>query len=274
MKRILLIVLAAIVLLGGGYLVYARLQPGGIPVYRAAPVATLPHDPAAFTEGLFFQNGALYESTGEVGESTIRKVKPENGAVEQQQDLPAPYFGEGIVAWNDKLYQLTWQDQTGFVYNFKDFSPQGSFSYTGEGWGLTHNDTAIIMSDGTPVLRFLDPKTMQTRSTLKVTANGCPVANLNELEWVDGEIYANIWQTNLIARIDPATGQVRSFLDVSALGPQGRGQDDVANGIAYDAAGKRLFITGKRWPQLYQVRQGDRVSDSAEEKRLTSCNQQ
>ncbi|WP_141679086.1 glutaminyl-peptide cyclotransferase, partial [Acinetobacter baumannii] len=136
----------------------------------------------------------------------------------QQVELPAPYFGEGIIAFGDKLYQVTWQDKTGFTYNLKDFALGDTFTYTGEGWGMTQNGKNIILSDGTPVLRFLDPGTMQPVSTLKVTANGCPVEKLNELEWVDGEIWANIWQTNLIARIDPASGQVKSFLDVSALG--------------------------------------------------------
>lgn len=270
MKRIVLAALAAILVAAAGYFLYTR-QPAGIPVYRASVVATLPHDNAAFTEGLFFQNGSLYEGTGEVGTSAIRRVRPETGQVLQEEQLPAPYFGEGIIAWKDRLYQVTWQDRTGFIYNLKDFSPAGTFSYTGEGWGLTHNDKAIIMSDGTPVLRFLDPETMAPISTLKVTANGCPVANLNELEWVDGQIYANIWQTNLIARIDPATGEVRGFLDVSALGPQTRGQDDVANGIAYDGVAKRLFVTGKRWPQLYQVKDGERVSTSPEADRITTC---
>jgi glutaminyl-peptide cyclotransferase len=271
MKRVLIVMLAAIVLIAAGFFGYSRLQPGGIPVYRAAAVATLPHDPTAFTEGLFYEKGALYESTGQVGESAIRKIDPKSGKAMQQVALPAPYFGEGIVAWGDRLFQLTWQDRTGFVYGLGDFEPRGTFSYTGEGWGLTHSDKAIIMSDGTPVLRFLDPQSMQVVSTLQVTANGCPLANLNELEWVDGVIYANVWQTDLIARIDPASGKVTSFLDVSALGPRPRGTDDVANGVAYDAAGKRLFVTGKRWPQLYQVEQGDRVASSDEATRLTGC---
>lgn len=271
MKRIVLAIVAAILIGVAGYFLYARFQPGGIPVYRASIVATLPHDGAAFTEGLFFQNGSLYEGTGEVGTSAIRRVKPETGQVLKEEQLPAPYFGEGIVAWKDRLYQVTWQDRTGFIYGLDDFAPRGTFAYTGEGWGLTHDDKSIIMSDGTPVLRFLDPETMAPVSTLRVTANGCPVEKLNELEWVDGEIYANIWQTNLIARIDPKTGEVRGFLDVSGLGPQARGEDDVANGIAYDAAAKRLFVTGKRWPQLYQVKPGERVSSSDEATRITTC---
>ena len=268
MKRILL-VLAALVLLGAGWFLFAR-TPGGVPVYGVETVATFKHDPQAFTEGLFFHNGVLYEGTGEEGSSGIRKVKLETGEVLQEDQLPAPYFGEGIVAWKDRLYQVTWKDQAGFIYGLDDLAPRGSFAYTGEGWGMTQNGESIILSDGTANLRFLDPDTMAPRSTLAVTANGCPVAKLNELEWIDGQIYANIWQTNLVARIDPKTGHVHSFLDVGALGPKTRGIDDVPNGIAYDAKGKRLFVTGKRWPELYQVKQGAKV-DSQDAQTLMSC---
>lgn len=269
MKRILLVMLALAVLAAGAWFFF--LRSAGIPVYAVAVTATHPHDPQAFTEGLFFQGGLLYEGTGEVGTSYVRKVKPETGEVVQQVELPAPYFGEGIVAWKDRLYQVTWQDKTGFTYNLNDFALRDTFAYTGEGWGMTQNGKNIILSDGTSTLRFLDPETMQPVSTLKVTANGCPVEKLNELEWVDGEILANIWQTNLIARIDPASGKVKSFLDVSALGPKNRDIDDVPNGIAYDAQGKRLFIVGKRWPQLYEVKQGAAVNDNAEAVQLTTC---
>jgi glutaminyl-peptide cyclotransferase len=270
MKRILTGV-AALVLLAalGAWLLIGRAS--AIPVYPVAVVATLPHDPAAFTEGLFYQDGALYEGTGEVGTSAIRKVKPETGEVLQETPLAPPYFGEGIVAWRDRLYQLTWQDKTGFTYGLKDFTLRDTFAFEGEGWGLTQNGKQLIMSDGTATLRLLDPETLKPVSTLKVTANGCPVEKLNELEWVEGEIYANIWQTNLIARIDPTTGKVRSFLDVSALGPKQRDVDDVPNGIAYDAAGKRLFVGGKRWPQLYQVRAGNKAIASDAAKALESC---
>lgn len=269
MKRILLAVLALAVLAAGVWFFF--LRSSGIPVYAVNVAAAHPHDPAAFTEGLFFQDGALYEGTGEVGSSFVRKVDPASGRVLQQVELPAPYFGEGIIAFGDKLYQVTWQDKTGFTYNLKDLALGDTFSYTGEGWGMTQNGKNIILSDGTPVLRFLDPKTMQVASTLQVTANGCPVEKLNELEWIDGEIWANIWQTNLIARIDPASGKVKSFLDVSALGPKNRDVDDVPNGIAYDAAGKRVFVAGKRWPQLYEVKQGAPVNDNAEAVKLSVC---
>lgn len=271
MRRIVLIVVGVALVAAVAWFLLARRGPAGIPVYAASVVATHPHDPQAFTEGLFFQDGLLYEATGEVGTSGFRKAKLETGEVVAQQDLPAPYFGEGIVAWKDRLYEVTWQDHAGFTYDLADFTPRDTFSYPGEGWGMTHNDKAIILSDGTPVLRFLDPETLTQVSTLKVTANGCPVANLNELEWIDGQIWANIWETNLIARIDPATGQVKSFLDVSALGPRTRGQDDVPNGIAYDAAAKRVIVTGKRWPQLYEVRDGAAEQTSAEALTLTRC---
>ncbi|WP_404336941.1 glutaminyl-peptide cyclotransferase [Sphingomonas sp. MMS12-HWE2-04] len=269
MKRILLAIIA-VALLAAVAAYFLLSRSAGIPVYGTRIVATLPHDPQAFTEGLFFQNGALYESTGEIGSSSVRKVRPETGAIEQSVDLASPYFGEGIIGWKDRIYQLTWQNKTGFTYGLSDFALRDTFAYEGEGWGLTQNGKNIIMSDGTSTLRFLDPETMKPVSMLKVTANGCPVDKLNELEWVDGMILANIWQTNLIARIDPASGKVASFLDVGALGPKNRDIDDVPNGIAYDGTAKRLFVTGKRWPQLYQVEQGDKV-DSEAAKTLERC---
>ncbi|RYD55742.1 MAG: glutaminyl-peptide cyclotransferase [Sphingomonadales bacterium] len=220
-------------------------------------VKTLPHDSQAFTEGLFFQDGALFESTGEEGMSGFRKVVPETGQILAESQLASQYFGEGIIGWKDRIYQLTWKDQKGFIYNAKDFSPVGEFAYKGEGWGLTHNGKSVIMSDGTATLRFLDPDTLAQQSTLAVTAGECPVKNLNELEWIDGEIWANIWQTDLIARIDPGSGKVKGFVDVTALGPANADTDEVANGIAYDGATKRIFVTGKMWPQLYQVKLSD-----------------
>ncbi|RYY23906.1 MAG: glutaminyl-peptide cyclotransferase [Sphingomonadales bacterium] len=220
-------------------------------------VRVLPHDSQAFTEGLFFKDGMLFESTGEEGTSGFRKVTPETGEIAARTQLGSEYFGEGIIGWKDRIYQLTWKNQKGFIYNAKDFTPIGEFAYQGEGWGLTHNDRSVIMSDGTATLRFLDPDTMAQQSTLAVTANGCPVKELNELEWIDGEIWANIWRTDLIARIDPASGKVKSFVDVAALGPPMPSEDEVPNGIAYDAGTKRIFVTGKMWPQLYQVKVSD-----------------
>ena len=270
MKRILLAALAVLLVAGGVWYFLLR-EPAGIPVYGVAIVGTHPHDPDAFTQGLFIQDGLMYESTGRVGSSWIRATRPGSSEIVRETELPAPYFGEGIVALRDRLYQVTWQDRAGFVYNLADLSPQGNFSYTGEGWGLTHNGSALILSDGTPTLRFLDPETMAVKSTITVTANGCPVEELNELEWVDGEIWANIWQTNLIARIDPATGNVTSFVDISSLGPTQRGMDAVPNGIAYDSGAKRLWMTGKLWPQLYEVRVGDRQPNADAAAALTTC---
>ncbi|MCX8476381.1 MAG: glutaminyl-peptide cyclotransferase [Sphingomonas sp.] len=226
-------------------------------------VKSYPHDAQAFTQGLFYDGGTLFESTGEEGTSGIRKVVLDTGEVTAQAPLSPPYFGEGIIGWKDRIYQLTWKDQKGFIYNRADLSLKGEFGYTGEGWGLTQNGKSVIMSDGTATLRFLDPETMAQQSTLAVTANGCPVAQLNELEWIDGEIWANVWQTDLIARIDPQTGKVRSFVDVSALGPPTPSADEVPNGIAYDAAAKRIFVTGKMWPELYQVRVTDGPANGA-----------
>lgn len=220
-------------------------------------VKTFAHDSQAFTEGLYFQDGALFESTGEEGTSGFRKVNLETGEIQAESQLASEYFGEGIIGWKDKIYQVTWKNQKGFIYNAKDFTPAGEFSYPGEGWGLTHNGKSVIMSDGTATLRFLDPDTLKQQSTLAVTANGCPVKQLNELEWIDGEIWANIWQTDLIARIDPSSGKVKGFVDVTALGPATTDTDEVPNGIAYDAGTKRIFVTGKMWPQLYQVKLSD-----------------
>lgn len=271
MKRVIGAVAVIALVAVAAWLWWKPSDAGRVPVYGVSVAATYPHDASAFTEGLFFQDGALYESTGEIGESGFRRSDLATGRIAQRYDLPAPYFGEGIVAWKDRLYQLTWKDQKGFIYNLKDFAAVGDFSYTGEGWGATRSDRAIIVSDGSATLRFLDPDSLQTVSTLKVTAGGCPVARLNELEWVDGQIYANIWETSLIARIDPKTGVVTSFLDIGSLVPKERGPDDVANGIAYDAAGKRLFVTGKHWPQLYQVSAGETRVTSDAANALSSC---
>ncbi len=235
-----------------------------LPTVRTVEVVkSYPHDSQAFTQGLYIDAGTLFESTGEEGTSGIRKVNLETGEVTAQAPLASPYFGEGIVGWKDRIYQLTWKDQKGFIYNRADLAPKGEFAYTGEGWGLTHDGKSVIMSDGTANLRFLDPETMAQQSTIAVTANGCPVTQLNELEWIDGEVWANIWRTDLIARIDPATGKVKGFVDVSALGPPTPSDDEVPNGIAWDAAAKRIFVTGKMWPQLYEVRVSEGAANGA-----------
>jgi glutaminyl-peptide cyclotransferase len=228
-----------------------------IPVYGVQVIRTYPHDPQAFTEGLFYLNGSFYESTGLAGRSQIRKVDPATGRVLQSLNLAPAYFGEGIVASDGRLIQLTWTNQVGFIYDLASFKLIGHFSYTGEGWALTRNARQLVMSDGTPQIRFLDPKTLHEVRRLTVTADGVPVKNINELEWVKGELLANIWLTSKIARIDPVSGHVTGWIDLTGLvttEETGGDPDAVANGIAYDAATNRLFVTGKLWPKLFEIR--------------------
>lgn len=219
-------------------------------------VRAYPHDPAAFTQGLIFRDGVLYESTGLNGESSLRKVKLETGEVLARRDVESRYFAEGLTEWNGKLIQLTWQTRIGFVYDLATFEPARTFGYLGEGWGLTHDETRLIMSDGTANLRFLDPSTLTETSHMTVTDRGRPMTMLNELEYVKGEVLANVWGTDAILRIAPATGQVTGWIDLTGLLPLSdrRPSTDVLNGIAYDAAGDRLFVTGKRWPKLFEIR--------------------
>lgn len=230
--------------------------PSALPTYGYKVVRSYPHDTTAFTEGLFIKDGFLYESTGLTGQSSIRKLRLETGEVLKKVDLPPEFFGEGIVYWENRLIALTWQTQRGFVFDLESFKPVDRFTYPGEGWGLTRNDHELIMSDGTAELRFLDPKTLRETRRLRVTANGAPVTQLNELEWVEGEILANVWQTDRIARINPDTGRVTGWIDLAGLLPareQVEGITDVLNGIAYDAPTRRLFVTGKHWPKLYEI---------------------
>lgn len=228
-----------------------------IPTYTYKVVHAYPHDPNAFTEGLFYLKGYLYESTGLEGHSSIRKVRLETGQVVLNHDLPSEYFGEGITYWGNRLIGLTWKSQIGFVYNLNTFAVQSHFKYPGEGWALTRNDREIIMSDGTSELRVLDPKTLHELRRIHVTARGRPVDQLNELEWFQGTILANIWQTDRIARIDPNTGAIVAWIDLTGLLPLDDripGHTDVLNGIAYDPAAGRLFVTGKLWPKLFEIR--------------------
>jgi glutamine cyclotransferase len=227
-----------------------------LPVEPARVVRTFPHDPTAFTEGLLIRDGWLYESTGFEGHSFIRKKVLATGRTVQSVTIPPQWFGEGIADWGDKLYSFVWHGGQGFVWNLRGLTPAGTWTYSGEGWSLTHDGRQIIMSDGTPVLRFLDPRTMKVTRRLTVTAEGRPVAMVNELEYVRGEILANIWQTALIARIDPATGHVKGWIDVTALWNRAgtTGDDAVPNGIAYDKATGRLYVTGKDWPLLFQIK--------------------
>lgn len=233
----------------------ARPSLAAVPVGGYAIEQVYPHDTGAFTEGLLYLHGDLIESTGRQGASEIRRVRLKDGAVLQSARAPASVFGEGVVNWGDRLYSLTWQDEIGFIWDLKSFRRVGAFRYSGEGWSLTRNDRNLIMSDGTAVLKFLDPVSLKVVRRVTVTADGKPVVNLNELEWVKGEIFANVWMTNRIARIDPASGQVKAWLDLTGL-PETLQQGDVdavLNGIAYDPARDRLFVTGKMWPHLYQI---------------------
>jgi glutaminyl-peptide cyclotransferase len=231
-------------------------EAGTVPEYTYRVVHSYPHDPTAFIEGLFYWKGVLYESTGLNGQSTVRKVKLETGEVLQKHDVPEAYFGEGIVKWKDKLIQLTYQTEVGFIYDFATFETRGQFHYPGEGWALTTDGKHIIMSDGSPQLRFLDPDTLKELSRLTVTDGGRPVTNLNELEWIKGEIYANIWQSDRIARIDPVSGKVVGWIDLAGLlsGADRSTNAEVLNGIAYDAEHDRLFVTGKLWPKLFEIK--------------------
>jgi len=226
-----------------------------LPVFGYTIVRTYPHDRAAFTQGLQVVDGFFYEGTGLNGRSSIRKVKIDTGEVLQKREVPEQYFGEGITVRGNELFQLTWKSGVAFVYDKQSFTPKRQHKYTGEGWGLTQDSASLIMSDGTEVLRFLDPATFAERRRIRVTAGGAAVKELNELEYVKGEVYANVWQTDYVARIDPATGKVNGYIDFRGLlTPRERAATDVLNGIAYDKAGDRLFITGKLWPRVYEVR--------------------
>jgi len=237
--------------------VCASVSTASIPVYDVDVVHTYPHDPGAFTEGLFYLNGFLYESTGLEQHSTIRKVRLETGKVVQKIAIPPEYFGEGIVNWRGRLISLTWKSHLGFIFDLASLKLQSQFQYEGEGWALTRNDKQIIMSDGTPELRILDPATLKETGRISVTLDGKPVPHENELEWVKGEIFANVWETNWILRIDPRDGHVVGAINIAGLlKPQDivAGQTDVPNGVAYDAKHDRLFVTGKNWPKLFEIR--------------------
>jgi len=232
-----------------------------VPEYTATIVKTYPHDPAAFTEGLLYHNGFLYESTGGDSGSSIRQVELNTGKVVRQRNLDANYFGEGIVIWKNRLIELTWKNEIGFIYDVRTFNLRSDFHYPGQGWALTRDTSHLIMSDGTSDLRVLDPDSLTEIRRIHVTCEGHDIRNINELEWVKGEIYANIWQTNRIARIDPKTGHVVGWIDLTGLlspaDSEGFDPDDapeVLNGIAYDAEHDRLFVTGKLWPKLFEIK--------------------
>lgn len=224
-----------------------------VPVQKIEVINTYPHDPAAFTQGLVFHEGQLYEGTGRNGESSLRKVELETGVVQQRVMIPAQHFGEGITIFNGKVYQLTWQTHQVLVYDLASFKQVQSFYLPGEGWGITHDGSKLIVSDGTSFLRFLDPVTLKETGRVQVTEDGEPLDKLNELEYIDGQVWANVWYTDFIVKIDPMTGQVAGKLDLSGLNQQ-RTTDDVLNGIARDAESGRLFVTGKLWSQLYEIK--------------------
>jgi glutamine cyclotransferase len=227
-----------------------------VPTYGYEVVHVWPHDPRAFTQGLVFHDGKLLESTGQEGSSSLRRVEPETGKVLQKVDVPAPYFAEGITLLKGKIYQLTWQHQLGFIYDAWTFEQIGKFNYQGEGWGLTNDGQSLILSDGTNRIRFVDPDNFQVRKTIAVVDGNAPVTEINELEYVQGEIYANIWHADRIARIDPLSGRIVGWIDLTGLLARGEVQDEeaVLNGIAYDEPNRRLFVTGKLWPKLFEIR--------------------
>lgn len=227
----------------------ARVASAQPPVYTYEVVNRYPHAQDAFTQGLVYEGGRLYESTGLYGSSSLREVNLQTGEVLRRVDVPAQYFAEGMTLFQGKIFQLTWQHQIGFIYDPATFAKIGEFSYTGEGWGLTHDAQHLIMSDGTNRIRFLDPSTFQVVRSIEVFNQGSPLTNLNELEYINGEIYANIWQTDMIVRIDPANGAITAWIDLTGLRTSG----DVLNGIAWDVATGQLLVTGKLWPWLYRI---------------------
>jgi glutaminyl-peptide cyclotransferase len=239
-----------------GWLAAVLTVAAQTPEYGYQVIHVYPHDPNAFTQGLEYRAGFLYESTGLKGRSSVRKVQLDTGKVLQQIDIDGQYFGEGITVLNQKITELTWQSETGFVYDQSTFKRLRTFNYPGEGWGLANDGQSIYMSDGTAQIRIWDPITLQEKRRITVHDHGQPVLNVNELEWVKGEIYANIWQKDVIARISPVDGRVLGWIDLAGILPAAErtGQEDVLNGIAYDSLGDRLFVTGKQWPKLFEIK--------------------
>lgn len=229
--------------------------------YRVVKVH--PHDPDAFTQGLFMLNGRLFESTGMAGASSIREVDLETGKVKRQRDIERPYFAEGVAPWGNSIVGLTWTHGKAFVWDRESFAPKGEYTYTGEGWGLTGDGKQLILSDGTDRLRFLDPQTFKATREVPVTLHGEPIEMLNELEYVQGQVYANVWQTDYIVRIDPRDGRINGIIDLSGLmshGPAITKRIDVLNGIAFDPVSKHLLVTGKYWPALFEIELIDKVT--------------
>lgn len=234
----------------------AANTPAAVAKHGYQVVNAYPHDTGAFTQGLIFVDGKLYEGTGQEGRSSLREVELQSGRVVKKVDVPVPFFGEGITLLNGKIYQLTWQHQIGFIYNAQTLQKTGEFPYTGEGWGITNDGHSLIISDGSNRLKFLDPDSFRLTKTIAVADGGTRVNQLNELEYVNGEIYANIWHDQRIVTIDPQNGRVTGWIDLSGLLQPGAVTDEeaVLNGIAYDQASGRLFVTGKLWPQLFEIK--------------------
>ena len=224
--------------------------------YTFELVHQFPHDPRAFTQGLVYSDGSFYEGTGLVGRSSLRQIRVETGEIVRQVSLSPELFGEGITLFGNEIFQITWQSHIGFVYNRSNFRVLRTFSYPGEGWGLTTDGHELFMSDGTAEIRVLDAGTFAEKRRIRVHDGTSPVAQLNELEFVEGEIFANVWQTDRIVRISPQTGEVAGWIDLTGLlSPiYNLGHDAVLNGIAYDRKGKRLFVTGKLWPLVFEIR--------------------
>lgn len=242
----------------------AAAQTGGspspssqeVPTYTFEVVNSWPHDCKAFTQGLIFDHDLFLESTGQYGESTLRRVEPATGKVLKKIKVPKEYFAEGIALFQGKIFQLTWESHKGFIYDAESFEQLGEFTYDGQGWGLTGDGHSLIMSDGTNRIRFLDPVSFKVERKISVYNDGQPVSQLNELEYIKGEIYANIWHSDRIARIDPANGKITGWIDLAGLLPS-KGdcqQAEVLNGIAYDETSDRLFVTGKLWPKVFEIR--------------------
>ena len=222
--------------------------------WRVRVVAVYPHDPSAFTQGLAVTDGRIYEGTGQFGSSSVRRIEIATGQVELMVPLNQEYFGEGITIFNGRLYQLTWQSHMGFIYELETLNVLDTFRYSGEGWGLTHDGEHLIVSDGSSSIRFLDPETFAVLKRLDVRENARPVTQLNELEYIDGEVWANVWHEDRIARISPISGEILGWIDLRGLYPRSaRGTEDVLNGIAFDPNTGRLFVTGKHWPQLFEI---------------------
>jgi glutamine cyclotransferase len=242
-----------------------RARAARTPQYTFEIVQSFPHDPSAFTQGLAFRDGFLYEGTGLNGRSSLRKVRLDSGEVVQQTDLSPEFFGEGIALLNNEVVELTWQSHTGFVYNLSDFHLLRRFSYPGEGWGLTSNGHEFFMSDGTADIRVLDGDSLKEKRRFTVHDGAATIDQLNELEFVDGEIFANVWQTDRIVRISPRDGKVVGWIDLQGLlsSIYRLAPGAVLNGIAYDSNRKRLFVTGKLWPRIFEIKLVPRQTKSS-----------